>query len=296
MRIVSQPSGGTAALSGSTATYFPSTGFEGADTFTYASSSGGPDSSLATVTVTVTAQQRPVVNPGGVTNAASFQAGAISPGELVTVFGKGMGPATLTLYDLNAASLMSRLLSGTRILFDGLPAPLIYTSAEQVTAIVPYGVAGKSATSMVVEYNGIRSSPVSLNVGTSAPGIFTAANGKGQAAALNQDGVTVNGAAQRAAAGSVIALFLTGEGAVDTALIDGQLAGATLWKPRQSVAATIGGASATVRYAGAAPGNVAGLLQVNVQVPAGTPPGDSVPVQVTIGGATTPGGVTIAVR
>jgi uncharacterized protein (TIGR03437 family) len=62
------------------------------------------------------------------------------------------------------------------------------------------------------------------------------------------------------------------------------------------VTAAIGGVPATVSYAGAAPGNVAGLLQVNVQVPAGTTPGNSVPVQVTIGGATTQAGVTIAVR
>lgn len=296
IRVISQPAGGTVALNGNTATYFPFPGFEGSDVFTFASFNGGRDSNLATVKVTVTAQQRPVVNNGGVVNAASFQAGAISPGELVTVFGQGMGPATLTMYDLNAAALMSRLLAGTVVLFDGLPAPLIYTSSGQTTAIVPYGLTGKT-TSMAVEYNGIRSAPVSLSVAASAPGIFTSGSGSGQAAALNQDGITPNGPANPAAPGSVISLFLTGEGAVDTAVIDGQLAaGGTLWKPKQSVVASVGGALATVVYAGAAPGNVAGLLQVNLQIPTSTIPGNSVPVQLTIGGAATQAGVIIAVH
>jgi uncharacterized protein (TIGR03437 family) len=294
IRIVSQPAGGTVALNGNTATYFPFADFEGTDTFTYAAANSGRDSNLAAVTVTVTAPQRPVVSSGGVVNAASFQGGPVSPGELVTIFGNGMGPAALNTFDLNAASLVSRLLWGTRVLFDGLPAPLIYTSAGQVTAIVPYGIAGKATTSMTVEYNGIRSTPIVLNVAGSAPGIFTSASG--QAAALNQDGITVNGAGNPAAAGSVISLFLTGEGALDTAVIDGQLAASTLWKPKLNVSATIGGAAATVSYAGAAPDNVAGLLQVNVQIPASTATGNAVPVQVAIGGTSTQTAVTIAVR
>ena len=53
---------------------------------------------------------------------------------------------------------------------------------------------------------------------------------------------------------------------------------------------------ATVVYAGAAPGNVAGLAQVNVQNPANTVPGNTVQVRLTIGNTTTPEGVGIAVR
>ena len=296
LRIVSQPSGGMVALNGNAATYFPLPDFEGTDTFTFASFNGGRDSNLGTVTVSVTASQRPVVNTGGVLNAASFRGGAVSPGEIVTLFGQGLGPVPLTLYDINGASLFSRFLSGTRILFDGQPAPLIYSSATQATAIVPYGLAGKPVTSMVAEYNGISSVPVTLNVAASAPGLFTSGNGSGQAAALNQDGVTVNGVDHPAAPGSVISLFLTGDGVVDSPVIDGQLAYGTLWKPHQTVTATVGGAPATVVYAGAAPGNVAGFGQVNVQIPANTVPGNAVPVRLAVGGTPTPDGVTIAVR
>lgn len=175
-------------------------------------------------------------------------------------------------------------------------APLIYSSATQATAIVPYGLAGKPVTSLVVEYNGISSVPVTLIVAASAPGLFTSGNGSGQAAALNQDGVTVNGVDHPAAPGSVISLFLTGDGVVDTPVIDGQLAYGTLWKPRQTVTATVGGAPATVVYAGAAPSNVAGFGQVNVQIPTNTVPGNAVPVRLAVGGTPTPDAVTIAVR
>ena len=61
------------------------------------------------------------------------------------------------------------------------------------------------------------------------------------------------------------------------------------------VSATIGGQQANVQYAGGAFGLVAGVMQVNLQIPAGIAPGNSVPVTLQVGTATTPPGVTIAV-
>jgi len=46
----------------------------------------------------------------------------------------------------------------------------------------------------------------------------------------------------------------------------------------QGVTCTIGGSNAPVQYAGGAPGLVAGLMQVNVQIPAGIQAGSAVPV------------------
>jgi hypothetical protein len=53
LRIVNQPQHGSVALSGSTATYYPETGFAGADSFTYAAFDGFADSNLSMVSVTV---------------------------------------------------------------------------------------------------------------------------------------------------------------------------------------------------------------------------------------------------
>ena len=127
-----------------------------------------------------------------------------------------------------------------------------------------------------------------------APGIFTAdGSGRGQAAAVNQDG-TRNGPAAPAAAGSVLSLYATGEGQTLPAGVDGKPAAAPLPQPVAPVTVTIGGASAEVRYAGGAAGQTAGLMQVNVVVPGGL--SGAVPVVLTVGGVASQGGVTVTVR
>jgi uncharacterized protein (TIGR03437 family) len=145
-----------------------------------------------------------------------------------------------------------------------------------------------------VQSAGASSAPVAVAVAQTAPGVFTAdGSGRGQAAAVNQDG-TKNGAAAPAAAGSVISLFATGEGQTFPAGVDGKLAGDPLPHPVAVVTVTIGGAPAEVRYAGAAPGQIAGLMQVNVVVPGGVT--GAAAVVLTVGGAASQSGVTVAVR
>jgi uncharacterized protein (TIGR03437 family) len=51
-----------------------------------------------------------------------------------------------------------------------------------------------------------------------------------------------------------------------------------------------------VQYAGSAPGEIAGLLQVNAVVPQGVGPGSVVPVTVSVGGIASQAGVRIAVK
>ncbi|MEZ5397162.1 MAG: Ig-like domain-containing protein [Bryobacterales bacterium] len=296
LRIVSQPANGTVALNGSTAVYRPSSGFEGTDAFTWAANDGSTDSNLATASVTVTASNRPAFTAEGVVNAASFRGGGVAPGEMATIFGTGLGPSALTLLQINSAGLVARSLAGVRVLFDGHPAPLIYVSGTQLTAMVPYAVGGAASTSVQVEYNGIRSAPVTLPVRSSSPGLFSQTmNGTGQAAILNQDGVTVNSADAPASRGSVVSVFATGEGMIDLDWVDGQVA-STLAHPQLPVTATIGGVDAPVRYVGSAPSMVTGFLQVNLEVPQGVTPGDAVPLVVKIGSEESQAGATMAVR
>jgi uncharacterized protein (TIGR03437 family) len=120
----------------------------------------------------------------------------------------------------------------------------------------------------------------------SAPALFTsAASGKGQAAAINQDN-TVNSAASPAPAGFIVALYATGGGALTTD---------TLPRVSLPVSATIGGLDAPVLYSGVAPGQPDGMIQINIQVPAGLPSGTA-SIVVKIGDASSQGGVTLAVR
>jgi uncharacterized protein (TIGR03437 family) len=232
----------------------------------------------------------PVLTTGGITNAASYATGALSPGEIVTLFGSGMGPASIVTATVNALGLIDNALAGTRVLFDGVPAPMVYTRTDVVAAVVPYGTAGKASTMVQVEYQGQLSAPASYAIAPATPGIFQLGSSSW---ALNQDG-TVNSPSNPATAGSIVVLYATGAGQTNPAGVDGSLAAVPFPAPVGKVSVTIGGASALIVYAGAAPGEVAGLMQINVTVPSGLP--SSAPLVLTVAGAISQAGCTIAIK
>jgi len=244
----------------------------------------------------------PSFTTAAVTNGASFQTGSVSPGEIFTIFGDGLGPPSLSGVRLNAAGRIGTETGGTRVYFDDVPAPMIYALSGQVAGVVPYSVAGQPTTEAVIEYNGVRSAPATIGVRTANPAIFTlnvqgtgSGDGSGQGAILNQD-FSINTAANPAGVNTVIAIYATGEGQTTPWGSDGLLAQAPYAKPQQEVSVSIGGIAADVLYAGAAPTYVAGLVQINARIPAGVTPGAAVPVTITIGGSPSPAGVTVAVR
>ncbi len=237
---------------------------------------------------------KPVVS--AVTNAASY-AQSVAPGQMVVVWGTGMGPATLAGLALEANGLVANSAAGVRVLFDGIPAPVVYASANQIAVVTPYFGTINATTHVQVEYQGVRSDPFAVPVAATAPGLFTAnATGTGQGAILNQDNVTHNSAQAPAPRGSIVILWGTGEGLTDPPGVDGRLAIGVLPAPLAAVSVTIGGMAAKVDYAGAAPYLMPGVFQINAEVPQGVQPGNNVPVLVTIGGASTQAGVTLAVE
>jgi len=230
-----------------------------------------------------------------VTNAADYGKDAVSPGEIVAIFGANLGPASIvTLQVANGA--VTNSLAGTQVLFDGVPAPMIYTLKGQVSAVVPYGVAGKTSTDVQVKYQDQTSNTMTMPVRASTPAIFSIdSSGVGPGAILNQD-TTTNTTGNPAARLSIIALYCTGGGVTDPASGDGEVIGGPLRRLTQTVTVTIGGINADVKYAGAAPGAVAGLTQINVEVPAALAPALALPVIVKIGNYTSTGSVTVAVK
>jgi uncharacterized protein (TIGR03437 family) len=228
-----------------------------------------------------------------ITNAASFAAGGVAPGEFVTIFGANLGPAAPAQFRFNSSGRIESTLSGTRVLFDDIPAPLIYTSAGQISAIVPYALSNRASTRVIVEYLGVRSNQTEVPVVESAPAMFIIGSGS-QGAIVNQDG-TINGLQGAASAGSIVSIYATGEGVLTPAAMEGTLAsGDNLARPLLSVSVQINGQQAEVLYAGVAPGLLTGVLQVNARVPEGVPAG-SAPITITIGSTTSPA-ATIAVR
>ena len=235
---------------------------------------------------------KPTVN--AVENVASYANGPISPGEMVVIFGTGMGPSNLVGLQLDQRGRVASVLSQVQVLFDGNPAPLIYVSAQQVAAMAPYGLTGKSSTQIQVTYQGVASDPFQKAIAASAPGIFTSdASGKGQAAMTNADG-SYNTPLNPAVPGSYVTFYLTGEGQTNPPGSDGNLAVSTA-NVALPVTVLIAGRTAQLLYAGSAPGNVNGFAQVNAVIPADMPYGGNLPLVVQIGGVSSQIGITLAV-
>ena len=253
------------------------------------------NSRAATVTVTVISGSAISATAAGLLSAATYIGGGVTPGQIAVLFGKGFGPGDLAGLTLTADGNVSTISGGATITFDGVPAPMIYAVNGQLSAIIPYAVAGKSTTQMQVNYAGQQSSPVTVPVIAAAPGLFTNdASGKGQAVVLNQD-FSRNTAANPAARGSIVVFYGTGEGQTVPPGVDGRINNTVFPKPVLPLKVIMGGIDATVAYFGAAPGLVSGLFQANITVPAGVSPGD-VPVVFIVGTASSPIGVTVAVK
>ncbi len=213
-----------------------------------------------------------------VVDAASYSGGQVAPGEMITIFGTSIGPPA-------------------QVTFDGTPAPLLYSSTGQINAVVPFEVAGQSSVQMVITQSGGQSLSTTLPVFAANPSIFSAnASGTGQAAVINMD-MTRNSASNPAARGSAISIYVTGAGVTNPPSKDGVLtASANPPLIAQAVKVTIGGQNAPVTYQGAAPGLVAGMSQINAQIPTNIAPGSSVSLTLEVGSTQSRNTVTIAVK
>jgi uncharacterized protein (TIGR03437 family) len=233
------------------------------------------------VTVTVNGAPPPVVVT--LDNAASLQPGAVSPGEIVTFFGSGMGPVSGVSFVLVNGKLPTTI-AGVTVSFNGVAAPLLYVSSSQINALVPYEMAGQVAANVVVTYTNSSSTVFQARITDSAPAIFSASQGgNGQGAILNQN-YSGNGANSPAAKGSIVQIFGTGEGQLVPGVATGSITPGSppFPMPIDKVTVTIGGVSAQVTYAGEAPGLIAGLLQVDAVVPSNIGSGAQI-VMLTIG-------------
>jgi uncharacterized protein (TIGR03437 family) len=257
----------------------------------------------------------------GITNAASYAPGAISPGEIITIFGQNLGPTTpvqLTVANGIAQGGASGAFGagGIDVTIDTLDAPIIYASDTQVSVQVPYGVqlgtVAAGTPGIIALTNGSNAQTQAFtDVVSAAPGIFTmASSGSGQALVLNYDPVTlsstINSASTPARIGSTITIFLTGEGDYAAAtwptetgfMVPATAPASTGQYPQLSPlpSVTIGGVPApAVSYAGPIPTCIMGLLQINVVIPTGATTGAAVPLLVTIGGTQTQANLTLAV-
>ncbi len=235
-----------------------------------------------------------------VVNAASGASGPVAPGEVVLVGGFSIGPSPRVAATVPTTGALGTTAGSTTVSFDGRPAPILYSSASTVAVIVPYEVSGGTTSNVTLSFVNALNNQVPatfpVQLAASAPGVFTAdTSGAGNAAAINQDG-TANSATNAAARGSVVLLFATGEGATAPPVADGAItAGRIVPGPILPVSLTIGGSPAKVISAAAAPGSVAGVMQIEAIVPSGITPG-AAPVVLTVGTTNSQSGVTLNVK
>jgi uncharacterized protein (TIGR03437 family) len=233
----------------------------------------------------------PIVSSGAV-NAASFVSDTpVAPGGLVTIFGDKL---TADSSGVTGQQPFPSQLSGTQVLLGGVALPLLYASGSQINAQAPFDLPLNVPTQLVVQRGSALSIPRAISVAPAQPAIFTKdQTGTGQGAVVN--GVT-NALADSAApvtAGDTVTIYCTGLGAVSPSVPTGSAATGPV-STVQPVTVQMGGQSASVIYAGLAPG-FPGLYQVNAVVPVGITPGGRVAVAVSTAGLTSPP-VTIAVR
>ena len=266
-----------------------------------ASSSIPGGDQFVTVNLTISAGTTPAILE--ITNAGSLQPGPIAPGEIISIFGTNIGPAAPasgTGFQPTSNGTVPITLAGVAMTINSVPTPLIFVAPGQINAIVPYEISGQTTANVVVSLNGATSASFQVQVVPTSPAIFSLSfTGNGQGAILNQNN-SVNSTSNPAAKGSIIQIFGTGEGQLVPAVQTGCFTGLTLPVPKPvatPITVTIGGQPATpITYAGEAPGEVCGVIQIDATVPTTIGSGAQ-PVVLTIGTATnSQQNITVAVQ
>lgn len=235
----------------------------------------------ASTTVTVTSSSTGAPSITGLANGASFQ-GAYAPGMILSVFGSALAPSQWAAFTF---PLPVRL-AGVSVTINGVAAPLYYVSPAQLNVQIPYETPVNATATLVVNNNGATASRT-FPVSAAAPGVF-----------VDQNGAPVPHAS--GAPGQVLTLYVTGAGALSPPVATGSAPpsgtpAAQLPAPLQPVAVTVGRLPAAIRFLGV-PAGLAGVTQINYELPATAQPGVQ-DVVVTIGTASsTPVKLTVAAQ
>jgi uncharacterized protein (TIGR03437 family) len=200
----------------------------------------------------------------------------IVPGEMIRITGQNLGPQTAIPGVMQSPTQVATQVGGIQVLFDGVPMPLMQLQAQQIQVMAPFALSGK-ATTQVTVVNGTQQSNA-VTVGVLSKSIVILA-------VLNQD-FTINSAENPASLGSVVTLYVTGLGQTTPASVDGQVNGPPLPVPVSPIkmvsmydSMSENQTTLAILFQAAAYGSVAGIAQINLQLPAtyaGSGPGSLV--------------------
>jgi uncharacterized protein (TIGR03437 family) len=226
-----------------------------------------------------------ITQAGIVSGAAPVSFTALAPGSIISIYGNLLADDAVSAPSIP----LPATLGNTSVIIGGQVSPLLFASPGQINAVVPFGLNTNTTYSLYIQRDLALSSAVPINIAGGQPGVFL--NSSGIPYAYDSRGtappflVTPSAPAQ---AGDVLVFYCAGLGPTNPVIGDGVASPASpTAQPTAPVMVTIGGQNANVLYAGLVAGLV-GLYQVNVQVPTGVPPGNAVPVLLTVAGQTSP--------
>ena len=81
--------------------------------------------------VTLSAQNVPVISPGGILNAAGYNLAStsVAPGSIATIFGTGLSNGTVCVTpcgpSFDKSGVLVPTLAGSSVTFNGIPAPVL---------------------------------------------------------------------------------------------------------------------------------------------------------------------------
>jgi uncharacterized protein (TIGR03437 family) len=200
--------------------------------------------------------------------------GGIAPGQLIQINGRNLGPETAVNGQVDSTGRLTTLVGNTSVFFDDIPAPLVSVGETAIQCFAPFEISG--TTGVTVVSNSQKSNAVRMGVNSSAPEILSI---------TNQDG-TQNSPTNPAQGGETIVIYASGLGETSPLSVDGLVNSAPLPVPLAAVTVYLPGRFVQPQFVGAAPGMIAGIVQVNVQLPVMNYSSNTLSVGLNTAGAT----------
>jgi uncharacterized protein (TIGR03437 family) len=216
----------------------------------------------------------------------------VAPGQLLTLYGTNLAPLSAA----PPSTAFPTSLNGVTVTFNGIAAPILYTSGIQINLQVPYEISGQTQVTMQVSSQLVspaESESFILAVADRQPSVFVSAGsfdqsiydiascagqsiGGLQPLAVNADG-SLNSCANPAPAGSTVTIFMNGLGASSPAQMTGAVSSSPVAiSPTAALAGQYTSPSTpstptTTLPTETLPGSIASLAQVQIQVAADSP-------------------------
>jgi uncharacterized protein (TIGR03437 family) len=236
----------------------------------------------------------PVVTPGGVVSSGDF-ASAPALGLLVSIFGSGLADAPMS----GTLPLETQLGSTSVLLSGGEVLPLLYAWDGLINVMIPFDTAVNTAHQLYIQRGNAISVPVTTAIFSASPTILSAngsGSGQGHVCVIGAGDVeTLANQDAPATAGNPVVIYCVGLGAVSPPIAAGAVTPASLLSAVGPVTVTFGSQTVAAGFAGLTPG-LAGLYQVNVNVPPGVTAGNQVPVTISIGGKISSSSIYMAIH